>query len=315
MVVKTMNDDEKYETKIKSMNEFTYDWKPENYDDPSQPILKITKSSLGTMKWCPKKYQFNYIERRPQDQTEAMRKGTVLHNHREDFFNTFDVKKAETMNNSEILEYCTGLMPVDDYYDISLTVASFEAQRFIEAKAEDKTHEYLPIVNEGKFDAEITIPRGPYKGDASLNYQEFTLQRDYKIHIQGIIDRIFIEGEGLIPFEFKTGGWKDNKASEMRQEMAFYQLLLENSPPEVLAKYGLTKDMKVTHWGWYYPAANYVFVEEKKTRSMTSVMFRIAKLIYSYEQKEFKEKFYAPMCSQWCSYFGICPAAQEQTWL
>jgi hypothetical protein len=315
MVVNTMNEEEKYKAVIDSMDEFTYDWKPENYDDPSKPILKITKSSLGTMKWCPKKYEFNYIERKPQDQTEAMRKGTVLHNHREDFFNVFDIKKAENMNNSEVLEYCTSLMPVDDYFDISLTVASFEAQRFIEARSEDKIHEYLPIVNEGKFDAEITIPKGPYKGDASLNYEPFTLQRDYKIHIQGIIDRIFIEDGGLIPFEFKTGGWKDNKASDMRQEMAFYQLLLENSPPEVMEKYGLTTDMKVTHWGWYYPAANYVFTEEKKKRSMTSVMFRIAKLIYSYEQKEFKAKFYAPMCGQWCSYFGICPAAQEETWL
>ena len=315
MVVTQMNIDERYEAVINSMNEFTYDWQPENYDDPSKPILKITKSSLGTYKWCPKKYQFNYIERRPQDQTEAMRKGTVLHNHREDFFNVFDVKKAETMNNNEILEYCTGLMPVDDYYDISLTVASFEAQRFIEAKAEEKTHEYLPIVNEGKFDAEITIPRGPYKGDASLNYVEYTLQRDYKIHIQGIIDRIFIEGDGLIPFEFKTGGWKDNKASEMRQEMAFYQLLIENSPPEVLIKNGLTTDMKVTHWGWYYPAANYVFAEKIAKRSMTSVMNRIAKLIYAYEQGKFEEKFYAPMCGKWCSYFGICPAAQNDTWL
>ena len=315
MVVTQMDINEKYEARIKSMDEYTYDWKPENYDDPSKPILKITKSSLGTMKWCPKKYEFNYIERRPQDQTEAMRKGTILHNHREDFFNTFDIKKAENMNNSEVLEYCTSLMPVDDYFDISLTVASFEAQRFIEARSEDKIHEYLPIVNEGKFDAEITIPRGPYKGDASLNYEPFTLQRDYKIHIQGIIDRIFIEGEGLIPFEYKTGGWKDNKKTEMRQEMAFYQLLLENAPSEVMEKYGLTTDMKVSHWGWYYPAANYVYVEENTKRAMTSVMFRIAKLIYSYEQNNFKEKFFYKMCAEWCSYFGICPAAQEDTWL
>ena len=315
MVVNIMNKDEKYEARIKSMDEYTYDWQPENYDDPSKPILKITKSSLGTMKWCPKKYEFNYIDRRPQDQTEAMRKGTVLHNSREEFFNVFDLKKAESMTNDEVLEYCTGLMPVDDYFDISLTVASFEAQRYIEARTENKTHEYLPIVNEGKFDAEITIPRGPHKGDASLNYEEFTLQRDYKIHIQGIIDRIFIEDDGLIPFEFKTGGWKDNKSSEMRQEMAFYQLLIENSPPEVLEKNGLTPDMKVTHWGWYYPAANYVFAEKITKRAMTSVMARIVRLIYAYEKSNFAEKFYAPMCSQWCSYYGICPAAQESSWL
>ena len=130
-----LNDDERYKARIKSMNEYTYDWKPENYEDPSKPILKITKSSLGTMKWCPKKYEFSYIQRLPQDQTEAMRKGTVLHNHRENFFNEFDIKKAESMNNYEIIEYCNSLMPVDEYFDISLTVAAFEAQRFIEAKA------------------------------------------------------------------------------------------------------------------------------------------------------------------------------------
>ena len=314
-----LNDDERYKARIKSMNEYTYDWKPENYEDPSKPILKITKSSLGTMKWCPKKYEFSYIQRLPQDQTEAMRKGTVLHNHRENFFNEFDIKKAESMNNYEIIEYCNSLMPVDEYFDISLTVAAFEAQRFIEAKAENKTNEYLPIVNEGMFDAEITISKDndgePYKGDASLDYEPFTLKRDYKIHLQGIIDRIFIEGNGLIPFEYKTGKWADTKISEMRQEMAFYELLIHNSPEEVLTKYGLTTDMRVTHWGWYYPAANYVTVEEKTKRAMTSVMYRITKLIYAYEQGEFKEKFYAPMCSKWCSFFGICPAAQEDTWI
>tara|TARA_R110002020_G_scaffold24198_2_gene79782 strand:- start:5593 stop:6501 length:909 start_codon:yes stop_codon:yes gene_type:complete len=302
-----MNTNEKYKARIDSMQEFTYDWKPENYDDPSKPILKITKSSLGTFNWCPKKYEFSYIERKPQDQTEAMRKGTILHNSREAFFNEFDLKKAENMNNSEVLEYCTSLMPVDDYFDISLTVASFEAQRYIEARADKKISEYLPIVNEGKFDAEITIP-------ANIN-PKFPLSRDYKIHIQGIIDRIFIENNGLIPFEYKTGGWKDSKASSMRQEMAFYQLLIENSPPEVLAENGLTPEMKVTHWGWYYPAANYVFAEEKKKRSMTSVMNKIAKLIHAYEQEKFEEKFFYKTCGQWCSYFGICPAAQEDTWL
>ena len=101
----------------------------------------------------------------------------------------------------------------------------------------------------------------------------------------------------------------------MRQEMAFYQLLIENSPPEVLAENGLTPEMKVTHWGWYYPAANYVFAEEKKKRSMTSVMNKIAKLIHAYEQEKFEEKFFYKTCGQWCSYFGICPAAQEDTWL
>jgi hypothetical protein len=301
-----MNDDEKYNAVISSMKEFTYKWKPENYDDPSKPILKITKSSLGSFDWCPKKYEFSYRQRLPQDQTEAMLKGTVLHNHREDFFNTFDIKKAEKMNNSEVLEYCTSLMPVDDYYDISLTVASLEAQRFIEARTENKIEEYLPVCNEGKFDAEITIP-------ANIN-PKFPLSRDYVIHIQGIIDRIFKENGGLVPFEYKTGGWKDWKKTSMRKEMAFYELLLINAPDEVMVKNGLDPNDKVTHWGWYYPAANYIYAEPRKTRSMTSVMNNIAKLIHHYEKDMFPAKYFYKTCAH-CSFFGICDEAQDDSWV
>ena len=100
-----MNTNEKYEARIASMRPFTYDWDATAFTDPTKPILKISKSSLGSFNWCPKKYEFSYIERLPQDQTEAMYKGTVLHNHREEFFDVFDIKKAEKMNNSEVLEY------------------------------------------------------------------------------------------------------------------------------------------------------------------------------------------------------------------
>lgn len=301
-----MDKDEVYEARIKSMREFTYQWDAESFDDPSKPILKISKSSLGSFNWCPKKYEFSYIERLPQDQTEAMRKGTILHNHRENFFDEFDVKKAEGMNNSEITEYVTSLMPVDEYYDISLTVAAFEAQRFIEAKSEGKTDEYLPIINEELFDCEITIPKD--------TNSKFPLQRDYTVRLQGIIDRVFIENGKLIPFEYKTGGWKDWKKTSMRQEMAFYQLMIENCDDEILAKYGLNSDMEVSHWGWYYPAANHITVEPVKKRTRTSVMNNIAKLIHAYEQKHFETKFYYKTCSH-CSYFGICDAANTDTWL
>lgn len=304
-----LNIDEKYKARIASMKEYTYDWQPQNYDDPSQPILKITKSSLGSFDWCAKKYQFNYIERRPQDQTEAMKKGTILHNSREEFFEVFDIKKAEGMNATEILDYCTSLMPVDDYFDISLTVAAFEAQRYLDARTEGKVHEYLPIINEELFDCEITIPKDIHP--------KFTLERDYVIHLQGIIDRVFIEDGNLIPFEYKTGAWSTSpaKKTSMRKEMAFYKLMIENCEEEILDKFGLSKDMEVTHWGWYYPASDFVFTEKVQKRSTTAVMHGIAKLIHAYEQKQFKARqFYANICTN-CSYFGICEDALQDTWM
>ena len=47
---------------------------------------------------------------------------------------------------------------------------------------------------------------------------------------------------------------------------------------------------------------------------MTSVMNNIAKLIWSYENSHFPAKFFYKTCSH-CSFFGICDAAQTDTWL
>ena len=295
-----------YEKEIEKMEDYTYQWVPENYEKENEPILKITKSSLGSYTWCPKKYQFSYIERLPQDQTEPMRKGTIMHNAREDFFNDFDIKKAEDMSHDEVLDYCTSLFPIDDYFDDYLTIASFEASRFVEARAEDKIDSFLPVCNEGKLDCEITI--------TSDTNPKFPLTRDYKIHLQGIIDRIFLEDGGYIPMEFKTGLWKDGRTSGMRKEMAFYQLLIENSSEEVLKQAGLESNVPVSHWAWYYPISNYIYSEPVKKSSMTAMMKSIAKLIWAYEQSLFPAKFFYKTCAH-CSFFGICDAAQDDGWL
>lgn len=299
-----------YETEIKSMKEYTYQWIPENYSDPTEPILKITKSSLGSFDWCPKKYDFSYQQRLPQDQTEAMRKGTIMHNAREDFFNEFDIVKAETMNSEELLDYCSSLFPVDDYFEEYQTIAVFESQRFMDALKEGKTDEFLPVCNEGMFDCEITI--------AADTNPKYPLRRDYVVHLQGIIDRVFKEGNGYIPMEFKTGPWKDYKATGMRKEMAFYKLLIENSSEAVLRNAGLEPNVPVTHWSWYYPISNYIFCEEAtnayRKNNVKKVMQNIAKLIHAYEQKLFETKFYYKTCAH-CSFFGLCDAAEENTWL
>lgn len=295
-----------YEEEIKNMDEYTYQWNADNYDKEDEPILKITKSSLGSHVWCPKKYEFGYIQRLPQDQSEAMRKGTYMHNAREDFFNDFDIAKAKDMSHDELYDYCTSLFPVDEYFDEYLTIAAFEANRFSQSKMEEKLHEFLPPCNEGKFDCEIVI--------AADTDPKFPLRRDYKVHLQGIIDRVFQEGNGYIPMEFKTGPWKDYKTSSMRKEMAFYKLMIDNCSTEVLRQAGLEPNVPVTHWSWYYPISNYIYVEEVKKSSMTSMMKTIARLIHAYERKNFPAKFFYKTCAH-CSYFGICEAAQEDTWV
>ena len=118
----------------------------------------------------------------------------------------------------------------------------------------------------------------------------------------------------------------DNRASLIElDEIYKYKNLIELSDKDVIKKIIFKGDMRSK--GLYSDFIRLVadevdhqlnkaeFAEEKKKRSMTSVMNKIAKLIHAYEQEKFEEKFFYKTCGQWCSYFGICPAAQEDTWL
>jgi len=279
------------------MREYTYQWIPAEYtEDGKEPILKVTKSSFGSFQWCPRKYSFSYIDRLRQDQTEAMRKGTIVHNAREDFFNEFDVKKAENMSHRELVNYCVALHPIDEYAEMYETMSIFEANRFMDMKNNGMTLEnFIPAANEVTLDAEIEVS-------------------GYKIHLQGIIDRMFFEDGNYIPFELKTGLWKDYKTTSMRKEMAFYKLLYENCPDEILIEKGLEPNLSMSHWGWYYPASNYVLVEPVKKRSETAVIKGIQDLIEAYENSVFPTKYFYKTCAS-CSFFNICEAANQESWV
>ena len=286
--------------------EYTYQWLPEKYDDEKEPILKISKSSFGSYQWCPKRYEFQYILKMPIDTSEAMYKGTVIHNAREDFFNTFDIKKAENLSHSELVDYCLSLYPIDDYTDMYQTMSIFEANRFQEAKEEGTLEDFLPVINEILLDAEITI--------AADTHPDYPLTRDYKVHLQGIIDRMFKDGDIYVPLELKTGAWKDWKKTMMRKEMAFYKILFENTPDEKLVEMGLDPEIPISHWGWYYPDSNHIYVEDAKKSSINSVMKGIAKLLHAYENEQFETKYFYKTCAN-CSFFGICEAADAESWI
>lgn len=279
------------------MREYTYQWVPAEYtENGKEPILKVTKSSFGSFQWCPRKYTFSYIDRLRQDQTEAMRKGTIVHNAREDFFNEFDVKKAENMSQRELVDYCVSLHPIDEFTEMYETMSIFEANRFMDMKNNEMPLEnFVPAANEVTLDAEIDVS-------------------GYKIHLQGIIDRMFLEDGNYIPFELKTGLWKDYKTTSMRKEMAFYKLLYENCPDEILIEKGLEPNLSMSHWGWYYPASNYVLVEPVKKRSETAVIKGIQDLINAYETGIFPTKYFYKTCAN-CSFFNICEAANQESWV
>lgn len=289
------------------MREFTY-----NYDakqataNEELPILKITKSSLiGSFKWCPKQYDFNYLQKLPQDTSEAMMAGSIMHNAYEDWYNDFDVKKAETMSPLEIQDYALSLFPIDDYTDFYHTMAAWETNRFIDSRSEGTLDSFLPVINEAILDAEVVIRR---------DESHLPLRYDHTIHLQGIIDRMFEEEQGYVPVEFKTGKWGKHKATSMRKEMAFYKWLFDNTSREDKVKLGLDPDKEITHWAWYFPK-NDVFVYEKvKKVSMTGMLKNVVELLKAYEEETWEPEYNERTCPAYCSYYSICDAADNAGW-
>ena len=268
--------------------DFTYQWNADWNND--EPVLKITKSSLSTFKWCNKQYEFSYLDRRPQDTSEAMFKGTTVHNAYESFFDNVDITQIEGENYDKVEEYFTSMFPIDDYTDTYDAIIAFETDRYI-----TKPEVFMPESNEIILNAQWTV-------EANIN-PKFPLQRDYTVHLQGIIDRVFIEGDYVIPMELKTGIWKDAKLSGMRAEMSYYKLLMEESDEFPLNN--------VTHWGWFYPDSNYCYVEKCKLASQTALKKSFAKLIHAYERKNFPTSYFYKKCVH-CSFMGICDEAVEK---
>tara|TARA_R100000322_G_scaffold101987_1_gene64527 strand:- start:622 stop:1485 length:864 start_codon:yes stop_codon:yes gene_type:complete len=279
------------------MVEFTYQWNPEWEEDPAMPQLKVTKSSLNTLFFCEKQYEFQYIQGRRSEPNAAMARGSIVHNSYEDFYNDFDLKKAEGLDDNNIFEYCISLFPIDENGDIYRSMAAFESERFLKSKQTNALDTFLPVGNEIKCNAKFEIKAGEYKLGRS---NPFTLQRDYIVHLQGIIDRVFQEGNSVIPVELKTGIWKDSKATHMRHEMAFYKVLMEADPDCNLGP--------ITHWAWYYPDSNYFQLEEVKKYNVNQVHKRIAYLIHCYEKGIFKSEFWYNKC-KFCSFTSLCDSA------
>tara|TARA_R110000823_G_scaffold261151_3_gene381839 strand:+ start:982 stop:1851 length:870 start_codon:yes stop_codon:yes gene_type:complete len=274
---------------------FTYKWKPA---DENAPILKITKSSIGSYGFCNLNYKYGYIDSIKQKVSPAMIKGTIVHDAEEEFWKIVKIDDATKLKDDpmKLQKHFRSLYPEtdkEDYEDLYVAMSSYYTERFIECTEEETLHEFIPPGNE-----------------AMLNARYTTEESGIEIHLMGIIDRIFIEDGGYVLMEFKTGLWKDTKKTMMRKEMAFYKMLFENADPDEIREFGLDPDIPITRWGWYYPASNYVYAEKISKRSETAVKRSFEKLINSYLEEEFKASYFYKKCIH-CGYFDTCEATED----
>lgn len=271
---------------------FTYKWKPH---EENAPILKITKSSIGSFGFCHLNYKFGYIDEIAQKVSPAMLKGTIVHDAQEEFWKIMKIDDAlkHIKDPSKLQKHFRSLYPETDKEDIEdlyISMSSYNTERFIESHEEETLNEFIPPGNEITLNARYTTESG------------------VEVHLMGIIDRLFLENGGYIPMELKTGLWKESAKTRMRKEMAFYKMLFENADPDDIRAIGLDPDIPFTHWGWYFPASNYVYVEKVSKRSETAVKRSFDKLIEAYLEDTFEASYFYKKCIH-CGHYDHCEAA------
>lgn len=284
---------------LKSYEESSYNWMP-----GMDGLLRISKSSLGSHGFCPLKYKFSYIYRLPSEESEAMVRGTNVHNIVEYFWNH-----------------------IDDVLDEVLTLIADDKKHV----AKEKLFSVIPspptpyelgeqVVIEKWFDWQwnrLLITEGKHWkpiGNEVSAHARMEIEVDGEnipVHLRGFIDTVFSDGDGgSILMELKTGKWNMKKAKSMREEMQFYRLMLEEG--------GYADYLPVTHWAWEFPngTANGGVkaeweIEQLGTRKTSyapkTVMRNLVKLVRSHLKDEFEPAPYAAKC-EWCDFMELCPA-------
>ena len=294
-----------------------------------KPYLRMTKTSLTSdFDFCPKQYEYKRIHKLPEPSTDAMVKGTNVHDAIEEYYDNImpHVKELYTLmqrdKKEEALQLALSVLEEQDYklgeQGIIETRLNWDLQRLL-AEGPDN---YLPIINELEVHAFV---------DEEIEFNGETIT--IPVHYAGSIDRGFSEDDGGVAImELKTGKWVQTlnkegdwsdskfKLQSMRTEMAFYKELLKMANHEY---------QNVTHWGWVYPAGSVadidsmnkygyeqravdkIFYESCTGRTNTTYSKKITKLknalLTAYLTEDFPTSPSAGKCA-WCSFKSICPS-------
>tara|TARA_R100001510_G_C7654272_1_gene212911 strand:+ start:2788 stop:3738 length:951 start_codon:yes stop_codon:yes gene_type:complete len=294
-----------------------------------KPYLRMTKTSLTSdFDFCPKQYEYKRIHKLPEPSTDAMVKGTNVHDAIEEYYDNImpHVKELYTLmqrdKKEEALQLALSVLEEQDYklgeQGIIETRLNWDLQRLL-AEGPDN---YLPIINELEVHAFV---------DEEIEFNGETIT--IPVHYAGSIDRGFSEEDGGVAImELKTGKWVQTlnkegdwsdskfKLKSMRTEMAFYKELLKMANHEY---------QNVTHWGWVYPAGSVanitsmnkygyeqraidkIFYESCTGRTNTTYSKKIASmknaLLTAYLTEDFPTSPSAGKCA-WCSFKSICPS-------
>jgi len=299
-----------HQDEFDSYNNSCYDWNPNDHDET---ILRISKSSLGTFNWCKKQYWFQYFAGLRGETVYYHTRGLNVHDAVEFFWENItsqlpDIKKAlDTGNREQARALMHDVMPAppEDYaFGEQSQIRTWVDWQFSRYEYTKGVH-WKPVVVEANIHARRMV---------ELDEGEVV-----PVHVRGYIDTIFDTGEGgYALMELKTGKWKDagnRKRTQMRKEMQFYRMMLDNSPHH--------EYLPITHWGWEYPGGDieggdgtHIYFEPVKDARFTpkSVEKSIIKLVQAHvdnifpalDKKSARLGMSGSKCD-YCSFVEICP--------
>ena len=294
-----------------------------------KPYLRMTKTSLTSdFDFCPKQYEYKRIHKLPEPSTDAMVKGTNVHDAIEQYYDNvipildklYTLVQRDKMK--EAIELAISVIPEKKYELGEETPIEQRIMWDLQRLRSVGKENYLPIINESEIHAFVE--------------EEFEFNGEIKtvlIHFAGSIDRGYQTEDGSVALmELKTGKWVQTKNRDgewqdskfklqsMRTEMAFYKRLLKLADHEY---------QNVSHWGWVYPSGgqtqldalnkygyeqrgiNKIFYESCQGRNGSTYDKKIEKLknalLTAYFANDFPTKASAGKCA-WCNFKSICPS-------
>lgn len=289
--------------------ESSYQWHP---GMPEHIILRVSKSSVTSdFGFCRQQYFIKRPLGVKEPQNDAMIRGSNVHDATEDFYNDLEIEDAVALKKhgyERVLKHFRSFIPNSNsergLFELGeqehldrLFVA--EAKRFMVCNPQH----FKPIGNEITLNAVVEID-------------------GQKVHLTGIIDRLFMDDEGAIHIhELKTGVWKDKKLKweSMRKEMAFYVYLLTVCDDPQL------KGVNTSYWGWdhtgglfnEYDDRVFRLIENIKSAEIALMKRELSDLIKAHNQWDgsfngdsflLKPLGAVPyICEPWCRVKAFCP--------
>lgn len=281
----------------------TYAWTPD-----SDKIIRISKSTLDTYSnWCSQQMWLSKLCPQEQVEHDYLVIGSNVHDKQEEFYNILKENKplveaaiaaAKEEKDKAAFEILMSKYPdaTGQYADREQPMHEWLVRNdVLRLKHCETADDFLPVGNELDLDALIEV-------EINLGTKDEPQLETYQVHLRGIIDRIFSDGDGIALMELKTGKWRAQyDVPKMRGEMAYYAYVLEES--------GAADELgPVTHWGWRYPGADHWDYQQAKKVSITAMKKRLAKLVKSYVVQDFPTvgKGQEFKCG-YCELMSFCP--------